>query len=187
MIATLLTAIFALAACGGKASEYNKLNEMLDASYSKIELTVTDTFGDLSLESKYTIRYSDSGITVGYTVEKFAEVTLDNPSTGLKTTLTGEAVIEDGVVVSVNGDDIGLGADIAKTGLTFKKEFFKKAELTDSRLKADVKDASGFLGTQLTCTDMKVEAAFGDVLYNINIVYTSEGGNEVKYAYVFTL
>lgn len=189
-IAAIMTAACGLAACHKKddTSKFDALNAMLDISYSKIEITVTDTFDDdLFLESKYTIQYSESAITVSYTVEKFAELSLANPLGDMKTTLTGEAVIQSGVIVSVEGDKISLSADIAKPGLSFKEEYFENAELTNILFKADVKDASGFMGTEITCTDMKAEATFLDALYNINITYTSASGNAVEYLYVFTV
>lgn len=188
VLATLLAATCGLAACGSKSSEYAALNEMLDVGYSKIEITVTETFEEnLSLESKYTIEYSDSQITVGYTVEKFAELSINKPLADIKTTLKGEAVIQGGEIVSVEGDDINLSADIAKTGFAFKKKYFKNAELKSMYLKADVKNVSGFMGTKLTCTNMKVDAFFMDAFDYINIMYTSAGGNAVEYRYNFTL
>ena len=192
VLAVAIAAACGLTACDDKApavSKYDKLNEMLDASYSQLEITVTEAFADenLTLTSEYTVKYSESGVTVSYTVEKLAEIALDSPSSDVKTTLAGEAVIKGGVVVSHEGDFVSLSSEIAKPGFCFKEEYFENADLTEMYLKADVKDVSGFLGTQLTCTDMKVNAAFVDAFHNINIVYLSESGNEVKYEYVFTL
>ena len=172
---------------GSNTGEYDALNAMLDADYSQIVLTVTDTFDkNTSLTSEYTVKYSTDTITVTYTVERFNEASLDNPSTDIKTTLTGEAVIEDGAIVSRSGDDIKLPVDIAKPRLTFNKKYFENVNLTGVNLKADVKNADAFLGSQVSCTGMKVSATFLDVFYNINISYTSAGGNKVEYKYVFT-
>lgn len=189
-LVAVATAACCLSACtdGSAADEYAKLNEMLNANYSQVVLTVTDAFDeDTSLKSEYVIKYSESSVTVNYTVEKFAESSLDNPSTDLKLTLIGEAVINDGVVVPVSGDDINLTPDIARTGFTFKGEYFENAELAGIYFTADVKNASAFLGSQLTCTGMKVEATFLEVFYDINVTYTSASGSRVEFNYVFTI
>lgn len=170
-------------------NQFDALNAMLNASYSQIVITVTDSFDEhTALNSKYIIQYSEDCITVNYTVEKFSALTLDEPLTDMKTTFIGEAVIKDGVMTIVNGDDIHLtAADIVKTGLTFKEEYFENTQLSGIYLKADVKNPSAFLGSQLSCTDMKVDATFLEVFYDILITYVSDNGNKVEYKYIFTI
>lgn len=171
----------------GGNDEYDALNTMLKADYSQIALTVTNTYDeDTSLKSEYTITYSDTQITVKYSVEKFVEISLDNPSAEVKTTLTGVAIIKDGDI-TFTGDDAGITADIAYPGLTFKKSYFKNAQYADMYLIADVTNASAFLGSQLKCTDMKVKAIFLDVFHEIQISYVSEIGSKVEYAYTFNI
>ena len=190
--AAIGVAVCCLGACAKKTdngdnAEYDALNTMLKVDYSKIELTVTNTYDeDTSLESKYLMTYSDTRITVEYSVERFIEISLDNPSAEVKTTLTGVAVIKDGDI-SFTGDDVGITSEIANPKLTFKKDYFKDAQLTDMYLIADVKNASAFLGSQLKCTDMKVKAIFLDVFYEIQISYVSEIGSKVEYAYTFNI
>lgn len=193
LIASVCAAACCFGACENNVadtSQYDQLNEMLNASYSQIVLTVENTFDEhTSLKSEYVINYSESVVTVNYTVEKFAtiEADLDGTLSDIKTTLVGEAKIKDGVVFFVEGDDISLTADIAQPGLTFKKEYFENVDLTGVYLMADVKNASAFLGSQITCTDMHVKATFLEVFYNIDITYTSAGGSQVAYSYAFTL
>ena len=190
--AAIGVAVCCLCACAKKTdngdnAEYDALNAMLKADYSQIALTVTNTYDeDTSLKSEYTITYSDTQITVEYSVERFVEISLDKPSTEVKTTLTGVAVIVDGNV-SFTGDDVGITADIAHPRLTFKKDYFKNAELTGNYLIADVKNASAFLGSQINCTDMKVTAIFLDMFNDIKISYISESGNKVEYVYKFNI
>ena len=172
---------------GGDPDEYDILNTILGANYSKIELTVKDEFEEnVSLESTYTISYSSSGITVSYSVERFSQASLDDPDTGAVKTLTGTAVIQNGTVTSVTGDDIGLTADIAKPSLTFKSSYFKNALFTSEFLVADVADPVGFLGTSISCSNMKIAATYGKVFKSIDITYTSAGGSNVEYVYTFT-
>lgn len=190
ILATVGIAVCCLGACkktdnGDESGEWGALNAMLGMNYSQMELTVTDTIDeDTALESKYSITYSDTQITVKYSVEKFVELSIDNPSAETKTTLTGVAVIINGFV-SVAGDDVGITADIAHPKLTFKESYFTNVELTGNYLFADVKNVSGFLGSKLNCSDMKVKATFLDVFYEIQIAYISESGSTVEYSYEF--
>lgn len=182
-----------VAACGFGAcsckksgnSGYDKLNDMLNANYSQIALTVTDTFDDEStLISEYIIKYSESEITVEYTVERFSSLSLDGTSDSFKTVLTGTAVIKDGSVTG--GEEVGITASIANPKLNFKSSYFGQAYLTDTSLLAEVKEPSAFLGIAVSsCTDMKVNAKFSDVFSDIKVIYT-QNGNKVEYKYVFT-
>ena len=166
-------------------NEYDELNAMLAVNYSQIDLTVTNTFDDESvLTSEYTMKFSDGSTTVNYSVERFAGISLDSASS-LITTLTGEAVIADGKVTYVQGDAVSLDALASATALDFKEEYFENVELTGVYLRADVTNAGGFTGSELTCTDMKVEATFLEFFYTIKITYTAQGGNCVEYLYNF--
>lgn len=189
-IAAIASAACALSACGtscndkgGAKDKYQVLNDMLDKNYSSISITVTDNFDkDTSLKSEYTINYSASEITVDYKVERFAGISLDSTSTEVKKVYTGTATIKDGVVTG--GEEVGLTADIAKTGFSFKEEYCINANITGMTFQANVKDASAFLGSQVTYTDMTVYAEFLEIFYNIEINYT-QNGNKVKYEYTF--
>ena len=190
-IAAIASAACALAACNSsrgnsQSDEYQKLNDMLNASYSKIAITVTDTFIEegVTLKSEYTLNYSESEITVNYKVERFAQISLDSPATDVKTTYTGTATIKDGKVTG--GEEVGLSADIAETGLTFKKEYFENATVTGVFMQAEVSDTSAFLGSEVESNDMTVYAEFLNVFFNIEINYT-QNKNKVKYEYVFTI
>ena len=188
MVTAACAAVCVLGACNHKPNGYDAINKMLHADYSKIVITVTDTFDEsLSLSSEYTIRYFGDGMTVSYSVEKLAPVS-DTSWTEMKTTYTGEVTFQGGVIVSKSGDEIDLEAtDLAMTGLSFKEEYFENAELTGVYLKADVKDVSGFFGSELACTDMRVEATFLEALYEISVSYTSAVGSAVECQYIFTL
>ena len=168
-------------------NKYDELNAMLRADYSKILITVTDDFGEDALTSTYELNYSESSVTVRYSVERFAEIGgLLDDVTDAKTTLVGEAVIKDGQVISNDGE-VALDASIADLGLCFKEEYFENVQLTGVYLKADVKEASKFLGVETVCTDVEIEATFLEVFYDISVRYTSERGGKVSYRYEFTL
>ena len=190
----LSLAIIGIAACCLGAckktnnSEFDSLNKMLEVSYSQLQITVTDTFDENTyLKSEYAVTYSADTATVNYSVEQFVEISLDSPaSTGVKTTLTGVAVVQYDTV-SVTGDEVDLDFyAIAYPKLTFKKDYFKNIRLTDVYLIADVKSPSDFLGSQIDCSNMTIRTLFSDAFENIQINYTSSKGNQVKYTYIFT-
>ena len=191
MLAAVAVTVFSLSACKKapvSSEQYDALNAMFDASYSEIKLTVKDTFDeDTWLKSEYTIKYSNTEITVEYAVEQFTELSLDSPITDFKTTLAGTAVIKNGAIDSIEGDNVGLTANIATVKLHFAKDYFKNFFLMDDFLTTDVKNASAFLGAQIDCSDMKVTAAFLEVFSRIDITFKSSSGNTVQYAYVFTV
>ena len=192
LISALCAVSCALTACGGAKpdgpssnnNEYDNLNSMISASYSAITITVSNTFTDedITLESVYTIEYARDEITVEYRVERFADISLDNPTADVVITLQGTAKIIDGVI---SANDAGITADIAKLSLNFKEEYFENINLSGVFIRADVKNVSGFLGTALVCADMKVDATFLDCFSEINVSY-KQAGHEVVYNYVFT-
>ena len=189
-IPVILAVCAAAAVFGGCSTEdtkeYDALNEKLNFNYSKIVLTVTNTIDEESvLTSEYVMKFSDGGMTVNYSVERFAELSLDSVASE-KYTFVGEANIAGGKVTYVSGDEVNLDALTAGTGLNFKNDYFENVDLTDVYIKADVKDPSGFMGSPLTCTDMKVEASFLQIFYNIQITYLAQNGNRVKYIYAFS-
>ena len=164
------------------------LSKMLHANYSQITVTVTDTFGEnASLESVYVVTYAGKTATVNYAVEQFKEISLDDPTSDVKETLTGTAIVEYDTV-SIEGDSVDIDFHrIAYPGLTFKSAYFMNMQYEDIFFIADVKDSDAFLGFELDCTNMSVTALFSSVFENIQINYTSEGGNEVNYTYIFTV
>ena len=167
-------------------NEYDELNAMLAHSYSQIVLTVTNEFDEDSvLTSEYTMKFSDAGMTITYSVERFSGISLDSEAS-FKKTLTGEAVIADGKVSYVQGDNVNLDAVTVGEGLNFKEEYFSNTEFTEVTVKADVTDPSGFMGAEFTCTEMKMKAKFLEVFYNIEITYTAQSGNHVTYNYKFS-
>ena len=165
-------------------NEYDELNSMLKESYSNIRITVKNTFTEqnVTLESVYSIDYSESEITVKYTIERFSAPSLENPDSDVKVKVSGTAVIENG---EISQNEAGITADIATIPLTFKEEYFENIELFGMSIDADVKNVSGFLGTDIACTDMHVNAMFLDLFYYITVTYSTDG-HEIEYKYEFS-
>ncbi len=173
-----------LCACG--TDRYGALDGMLDARYSEIELTVTETFGDASLESVFVLTDAGEGKRIAYTVERFAALDPDGaPAEDGKEVLEGAAVFRGGMLVSSEGDEIGL-PHVLGEGLSFRKEYFSGASFGKGTMRADVTDPSGFLGVQTECTQMRVEAEYGEVFGSISIHYRSALGSAVVWEYIFT-
>lgn len=189
IIATLCSAVFCLAACDSDGTkQYDKLNEMLDAEYTGIVLTVTDTFDEeTSLTSTYEISYAEDGTHVSYAVEQFAplDLTAELPEDG-KTVLEGEAVIKEGTVVS-NSGKAEIPESALKASFTFKKEYFGNAVFTDSTFTADVSNAGAFLGYTVACSGMKVEASFSKAFTDITVTYSTDKGGNLVLSYKFTV
>ena len=165
--------------------EYAAINAMLAADYSCIKISITNDFTDedITLKSEYTVKYSQSEINIQYSVQRFSEISLEKPNEGPVTTYEGTAKIVDGVISG--GEEVGLTASIASLSITFKKDYLENVDMTGMYIQADVKDASGFLGTDISCTDMKVNAEFFTCFENMTISY-KQSGRSVKYEYVFT-
>ncbi len=198
MLTAVCVALFTFTACAN--DNYEKLNDMLELDYSKIVITVKDTFfedlplsdfnEEISLTSKYEITYSNGDTAnVHYTVEQFAQidgmVVDENLATPKK--LEGDAVIKNGELVSKTDDGVWLPTQILDDGLDFEKEYFKNADFGDGHFVADVINPSAFMGTSIVCTEMRAGAGFSGSFDNIVITYKSDGGNKVKIIYDFYL
>ena len=190
-IPVILASCAAVAVLGGcstdEGSKYDELNAKLDLNYSQIVLTVTNAYDDETvLTSEYTMKFIEDIVKINYSVERFAEASLDSAITE-KTTIVGEAVVMGSNVFYVEGEEVSLDALTDGTGLNFKKEYFANADLTDGSLKADVTNPGGFMGSSFTCSDMKVNATFSEAFNEIKITYRSQSGHQVEYLYAFTV
>lgn len=195
-LSVFCAALFTFTACAGPNLDH--LNDMLDLDYSKIVLTVKDIFfedlslsdfdEEVSLTSVYEITYSGDVANVHYAVERFAQIdgTLADESLATPEKLEGEAMIKDGLVITKPDDDVWIPIQIAG-GLNFNNRYFDNIDLGDMYFKADVKNPSAFMGTEIYGTDMKVYAGFIDSFINMLITYRAQSGNNIEILYEFTL
>ena len=178
-----------LSACGSKSNgnaDYDKLNGMLNASYSEIDLTVTSTYDEYtSLISEYTINYYEDAITVEYSVERLSSLSIDNPSTGYKYVLSGEVSIENGVVTG--GEEVGITESFANPKFSFNKANFENAVFENGvAFSADVKNCTAFWGLAVSCTDMKVYAVWLNNSFSTIKINYVQNGIAVEYRYNFS-
>ncbi len=179
-----------LTACGGgdkpAYDHYKAMDEMFNASYSKITVSVTNTFDvDTQLISSYEMLYSGDEITVKYSIERFTGISIDTGNME-KTVTDGTAKIKNGAVVS---DSAGMLEVVPDTKFSFKAEYFSNVneDIIDMYLQADVVNPSGFMGTDIKCSDMKVNAEYFTEFKKMEINYKGESGNSVKINYNFTV
>lgn len=188
-VAAVCAAAVCFGACKPASDDgYGALNEMLRLSYSQIDLTITDDFGEGAvLKSEYTMKPTDGGVLVSYSVERFNTIASDLNAEDIKSAHTGEALVKGEEVTYLSGEEVALPEGFAAEGLHFEKDYFGNADLTGNYLKTDVRNAGGFMGSELNCTDMKVFATFLEAFYDIEITYVGAAGNAVKYEYAFHL
>lgn len=191
-----IAAVCAAAACFGACvngnnndnggfNRYDEINRMFNLDYSEIAVTITDTFdSNTELVSTYTMTYSGDGITVKYDIERVKGISLDTATVETER-FNGTAVIKDGVLIS---DDKGMIDIVPVANFKFKEDYFANVndDLLDIKLEADVKNPNAFMGTQISCKDMKVVANYFYSFSDMQITYTAESGNAVKINYVFT-
>lgn len=178
-----LAAATCLSACGNsrgaQKTEYDLLNARLNANYSELNVKIEN--GQLVSEYKYS--YSNDEVKVNYSVQRFAAISLENPSNESITTFTGEGSYKNGAIVS---NDDNLPATLAEKEFSFSEAYFENVEIKSLYFKADVKDANAFMGFEIECENMKVYATFkGDVMYEVKISYDAKNGNSVVYTYSF--
>lgn len=186
----LFTVIAVLTLCGCEKvninkADYNSLTQKLSSDYSGWTLTVTTKKDDVTLTDIFTVKNSDAQTEIEYTLETLSELSFDGDSEFI-TKKSGTAVIKDGKVQTINGDEVSLDIEkLTNIGLTFKAEYFGNAKFSDTSFSATVKNPSGFIGKSLTCTDMTVYASFADKFTKINIIYTADNGAKIVCNYSF--
>ncbi len=185
----LFTVVAVLTLCGcEKASgkvDYDSLTKKLNSDYSGWTLTVMTKKDDVTLTDIFTVKNSDTQTEIEYSIEKLSEHSFDDDNDFI-TKKSGTAVIKDGKIETVNGDEVTIEIEnIATLGLSFKAEYFGNAKFSDTSFSASVTNPSGFLGKSLTCTDMTVYASFADKFTKINITYTAENGAKIVCTYSF--
>ena len=186
----LFTVIAVLTFCGCEKGNTNKvdydmLTQKLSVDYSGWTLTVTTKKDDVTLTDKFTVKNDSVQTEIEYTIETLGELSFDNDSEFI-TRKSGNAVIKDGKVQTINGDEVSLDIEkLTNIGLTFKAEYFSNAVFSDTSFSATVIKPSDFMGEQLSCTNMAVSSTFEAKFSQINITYTSDNGAKIVCNYSF--
>lgn len=182
----VLCALVVVCLCACNGIDYKKLNKIVQGSYAEVNLTVETTIDGDTLTSTFKAKNEGNKSTVDYKIERFEPFVGPNIPLERKEILVGMVVVEDGKVTNAQGDIVdGVDfANVASQGITFKKAYFQNAKMTDEQFSADVVRPGMFLGTSLSCRNMKVVVTFGETP-KMEVTYLSANNATVKLSYEF--
>lgn len=165
----------------------NALNDKLAANYTGWTIKVTTIKSDVTLTNQFVVTKRDADFKVEYTLEELTEISIDKPTADFKTVISGTAIVKNGQVVSIDGDDVVLPVENLDTiGLKFSNSCLSDVALTSTALVANVSSPKDFIGKDIETTDMKVSAVFTDSAFEyISISYTAQDGASVTIRYTF--
>lgn len=177
-----------LVACDSYAGTLQKINTLLDADYAEVKIiTETKTSSGYTLNGVYNLSIDGEVTTIEYSYDRYNELSFDDNRDTYLETVTGTAVVQDGVVVEGNSSEALPQVDF--NGISFKQAFFSNYTVTDNKFDADVVSVGGFLGNNnFTCNDLHVTVTFTKTAVNkLVITYESAKGFSVSITYLFTL
>lgn len=184
-ICLMLTFLFCMTGCGGNDSPpktvYENLNSLIAKESTSITLTVKTTTDGETLNGSYLISKQDNVYTVNYSYEKlntFEEVggVITQP-TEYKSTVTGNMKISNGTIIEQDGEASNVSIEsLTVSGLTFNESYFSNVVNENNTFKADVNNPNGFMGYDVTLSNLKVE-----------IAYTTEKISSIKLTYSTSL
>jgi len=164
MIISIASAVLCFSSC--KTDErYQMLEEMTKLQYKQIVMEVSSK-AEVELSAKFTSDFDGEKTTLNYTYDRVAKAELVDgvyviPDTYIET-LTGNATVKDGKIISQNGDAIDVELEkLSKAGFSFNALYFENASLGGDTFSADVINPKGFTGNaSLRCMNMKVKIVF---------------------------
>ncbi len=168
---------------------YEKLEDMADADYPIISVTVSYSHQGVELTDRYMI--TDEGkdtLTVEYICERRS--VFENgiiPDEDI-TTYRGTIVIKDKNIISNDGDDLVIAFDSFNVkNLDFSESNFYDAENTRTDFKAKIKEISKFFtGSNLDLASADIEVKYGAKFKEIILNYKTSDGASFKTTYDFT-
>ena len=193
IVVVLLFVSVCLCSCKDNGETLRKIEIMLRQDYEVIRVNVDTSKDDITLNGEYVFtRSGEDKIEIEYSYEQLANFDVDDgvitsPSE-FKETRVGTAVVENGQIVSIDGDNIEPETltNLLFSSITLRNSFFKNVKISDYTFKADVVNAKGFLNKpDFEGTNMKVEFGFRKSLDRIEIRYDLSGA-QVTLTYKFT-
>ena len=166
---------------------YSRLAELANREYGLITLDITSTTSHVSLGARYEI----SADEVRYSVERLNRISIDdiasNPAS-YKKTLTGVATVKNGVIVSINGDDVELPEYTELKGLfTFDEKCFCEVKDEGGVFTADIVNPDSFFTRDVDVTDARISVVYtDDALVSITLSYTTSAATVVA-VYTFNV
>ena len=184
----LVLVIACLAACGDNNGVFNKINKLLEVNYSKVKINVTTDMNGVELNGEYVLTFGEGVTNVKFSYEELNGLSFEGDNGGFKNTVSGTAVVQNGVVISDSQEADLNTAHLDFTGLSFKQAYFKNVTSTSNEFEADVTSPKGFIGnSQFDATNMHVKVVYtSSAIVQIVMTYVSAGGAEVSVTYVFS-
>ena len=193
-IICLLLVALCLTACADYSAQFNKINSLLNAHYSKMKLTVTVTQDLDTLTSWFEVEsIDDDTSTVSFNIQRFATFPEDGslPDSFVKTYQGSATVNRKSGVTNVTGDvpdDVRL-ENISSIGIRFNSVYFSNVSVKGNVLSAKVSKPQAFMGqSDFSCqaNSMVVTVSYGSLLNYIRVQYTANNGAKVVLMYDFT-
>ena len=165
---------------------YDVLNDFTKQSYKKIQLDITTLTGDIELKANYALTANK----VDYSIEQLnllpSDGNLDNISPDYKTTIQGAATIENGKVTKLDDEAVNLPEyDELKGAFDFKESYFKNVQVENGKFIADVANATAFIGTNKSISDMKIVVEYNDTTFQKVTITYKTSNSAVTTVYVF--
>lgn len=187
VIVLAVVALVTLSACQLAPQGSQDVGKLFDKQYNGAVVTVTVGSGDDALQSTFNVTYQSTQTQVNYTFQQFATIGQDGamPSQMIQT-FTGSAVIEDGVVTTLNGEQSPFALqNIAQVRWNFDANNVTNVEQTVTSYKATVKNVAGFLGnSQVVATNMTVSIYYvANYFTNAQLNYVDANGKAVSVVY----
>ena len=165
---------------------YEKLDDLAEIHYQKVELDIVTVTGDIQLSASYTLTKNN----VSYSVEQLNLLPSDGNLTGVspdcKTVLTGTAKIVNGKVTEFDGQSVALPSyKELKGNFNFAENNLKNVVTKNNSLTADVVSPSVFYGSELSVQNMKIHVEYTETaLGKITVTYQT-ANSTVTAVYAF--
>ncbi len=165
---------------------YERLCEMADKSYASVKLKIVTTTATAEISANYVLTKTD----VTYSIEQLNTLPTDGNITGVssnfKTEFSGTAKVENGKLITVDGDNVSFPSySELKGSFSFNEENFRNAVVGNGSFKADVISPSAFYGTSIDAKEMSIDVTFSDdSLIRVTVTYKTENAS-VKTVYDF--
>ena len=193
-ILLIAISILSFASCGGASSDKNTcetLNKIFTKDNSLVNIEVKTVTNEKSLASMYTVVKETNGEKITYSIEKLSTFEEVNGEyivpESYKTTIKGEVLLSNGAVVSQSGDIADL--DFTKTEIPkfkFNEGYFSNVQDNAGKFTADVTNPSGFLGAEISCSNMSVTVSYSEnKISEIILNYSTDKSTQTTLKYFF--
>ncbi len=191
LIVVLTVLTLCLCACNDPSGEMRNINSLLRDEYSKMNVTVSTEYQGYTLLDTYDLVTSDGKTNITYEIMRFNSFEESNGNVSapdeIVTKRKGSAVVENGKLVSVNGDPItAVELDSLNLNMSLKLPYFENIKTPNNTFSADVVNPQGFLGVDsFDGTDLHVVIRYTESsISRIKLEYVGSSGSTVTISYV---